>query len=87
MQRSAVKQSVNNLLISWRTQMQNRPRMTLAWASVIGAMLFMLIANLITAFNQVEPVFLQWALIGGAVGAASTAIGAAPGFFYKKSAS
>ncbi len=83
MQQSDVKQSVNNLLISWRLQMQNRPLMTLAWASVIGAMLFMLIANLVTAFNSFEPVFLQWALIGGAVGAASTALGAAPGFFIK----
>ncbi|HET8807557.1 MAG TPA: ZIP family metal transporter [Methylophaga sp.] len=83
MQQGAVKQSVTNLLSSWRAQMQTRPWITLSLATVIGAMLFMLIANLLTAFNRVEPLFLQWALIGGAVGAASTALGAAPGLFIK----
>ncbi|MDX1572629.1 MAG: ZIP family metal transporter [Methylophaga sp.] len=83
MQQDAVKQSAANLLSSWRAQMQNRPWITLSLATVIGAMLFMLLANLLTAFNRIEPLFLQWALIGGAVGAASTALGAAPGLFIK----
>ena len=84
MQQEALKQSMQSLLISWRQQMHQRPWMTLALATVIGAMLFMLLANLLTLFNRVEPVFLQWALIGGAVGAASTALGAAPGLVIKK---
>lgn len=83
MQQGAVKQTIQNLLISWRLQMRSRPWMSLALATVIGTMLFMLVANIFTAFNQVEPLFLQWALIGGVVGAASTALGAAPGLFIR----
>ncbi len=58
MQQDAVKQSATNLLNSWRAQMQNRPWITLSLATVIGAMLFMLLANILTAFNRVEPLFL-----------------------------
>lgn len=83
MQQDAVKQSVVNLILSWRAQMHERPLMTLALGIVMGAMVFLLIANLMTAFSRVEPIFLKWALIGGAVGAASTALGAAPGLVIK----
>tara|TARA_E500000305_G_scaffold111897_1_gene128876 strand:+ start:504 stop:1436 length:933 start_codon:yes stop_codon:yes gene_type:complete len=80
----AIKQTFSALLISWREQFNSRPIMSAFILLTLMAIVGMLLMNFLSTHTSVDPLFLKWALIGGGVGALSTAMGAAPGLIVKK---
>lgn len=80
----AIKQTLSALFISWREQFNSRPGVSVLILLTITAIVGLIIVNLLNTHSSVDPVFLKWALIGGCVGALSTALGAAPGLIIKK---
>lgn len=80
----AIKQTLSDLVVSWREQFISRPLVSVLILLTIAAMAVLLVLNQLVAHSNVDPVFLKWAMIGGAVGAFSTALGAAPGLIVKK---
>ncbi len=80
----AIKQTLSALLMSWREQFNSRPGISTIILITIIVIFGLLIFNLLNSQSSVDPQFLKWALIGGGVGALSTALGAAPGLIVKK---
>jgi len=80
----AIKQTLSAFLISWRTQFNSRPVISILLLVSIAGLAILFLMNLLYRQSTVDPQFLKWALIGGGVGALSTALGAAPGLFVKK---
>jgi ZIP family zinc transporter len=80
----AIKQTLSSFFISWRTQFNSRPVISILLLVSIAGLAILFLMNLLYRQSTVDPQFLKWALIGGGVGALSTALGAAPGLFVKK---
>lgn len=80
----AIRQTLTLLLKSWREQFNTRPGISIFILSAISLIVGLLLVNLMNIHSNIDPQFLKWALIGGGVGALSTALGAAPGLFVKK---
>ena len=80
----AIRQTLSLLLKSWREQFNTRPGISIFILSAISLIVGLLLVSLLNIHSNIDPQFLKWALIGGGVGALSTALGAAPGLFVKK---
>jgi len=79
-----IKQTLAAILISWREQFSQRPIQSVSILLAVGVIVGLLAVNLLDLRAGVDPLFLKWALIGGAIGALSTAMGAAPGLVVKR---
>jgi ZIP family zinc transporter len=80
----AIRRTLTLLLNSWREQFNSRPGVSLFILSSFGLIAGLLLLSLLDLHSNIDPQFLKWALIGGAVGALSTAMGAAPGLVIKR---
>ncbi|HAD31563.1 MAG TPA: hypothetical protein DCE77_08295, partial [Methylophaga sp.] len=72
----AIKQTLSAFFISWRTQFNSRPVISILLLVSIAGLTILFLMNLLYRQSTVDPQFLKWALIGGGVGALSTALGA-----------
>lgn len=80
----AKKQTFLSLLSSWQEQFNARPGLSILMLLTTAVIVGWIIFNLFNIHTSIDPRFLTWALIGGGVGAMSTALGAAPGLIVKK---
>lgn len=81
---AVLRQTLINIAGSWRSNVTQRPLITLGLVTSLLAMAALIVLNLSSLSTRVEPVFFKWALLGGMVGAVSTALGAMPGLIVKR---
>lgn len=81
---AVLRHTLVNIAGSWRANVSQHPLITLGLLSSLLAIAALMILNLANLDARVEPVFFKWALIGGLVGAVSTALGAMPGLVIKR---
>lgn len=81
---AVLRQTLVNIAYSWRSNISQHPLITLGLLLSLVAITALVTVNLLNLSNRVEPIFLKWAVIGGLVGAAFTALGAAPGLVIKR---
>ncbi len=81
---AVLRQTLLNIADSWRSNVSQHPLITLGLLLSLLAIAALITINVLNLDARVEPVFLKWALIGGLVGAASTALGAMPGLVIKR---
>lgn len=81
---AVLRQTLLNIADSWRSNVSQHPLITLGLLFSLLAITALVAINLLNPSARVEPVFFKWAVIGGLIGAASTALGAMPGLVIRQ---